>query len=274
MRLDKFLSDMRFGTRSEMRKAVREGRVTVDGVRVKDPGSTVMPKSLVVLDGEPVTYRGFEYILMNKPAGVLSATEDPHQTTVLGLLGPGTRRDLAPAGRLDKDAEGLLLLTNDGALIHSLLSPSKHVPKVYYVRLSRPVTDGDVRTFAEGMSVPEDETAGNARGRAAFTAKPAELVPLNGPGERPDRADSGKEIRELSPNESLKAPDGGFYEASVEITEGHYHQVKRMFAAAGNQVLYLKRIAMGPLRLDEDLPPGKYRHLTEEEINGLRINGA
>lgn len=244
MRLDRYLADMGIGTRSGLKKAIRAGAVFVNGVPVKKADTAVGPEDSVEYEGKPVVWHAVEYYMMNKPAGVISATEDPRQRTVLDLLPPGTRRDLAPVGRLDKDTEGLLLLTNDGQLAHSLLAPGRHVPKQYLAKLDRPFSDEDVRRFAEGLPVPEDETAGNARGRAAFRAAPARL-----------RAAEDKDKDTW---------------AVVEITEGRYHQVKRMFAAVGKQVLSLKRLSMGTLVLDPALAPGQVRPLTGEELRELR----
>ncbi len=187
--------------------------------------------------------------MMNKPVGVISATEDPRQRTVLDLLPPGTRRDLAPVGRLDKDTEGLLLLTNDGQLAHSLLAPGRHVPKQYLAKLDRPFSDEDVRRFAEGLSVPEDGTAGTARGRAAFRAAPARLWAAEDKDE-----DKGKGIGIGKDKDIGKGKD----------------KDKRMFAAVGKQVLFLKRLSMGTLVLDPALAPGQVRPLTGEELRTLQ----
>lgn len=236
---------MGIGTRSGLKKAIRAGAIFVNGVPVKKADTAVGPEDRVEYEGKPVVWHAVEYYMMNKPAGVISATEDPRQRTVLDLLPPGTRRDLAPVGRLDKDTEGLLLLTNDGQLAHSLLAPGRHVPKQYLAKLDRPFSDEDVRRFAEGLSVPEDGTAGTARGRAAFRAAPARLWAAEDKDEDKDTW------------------------AVVEITEGRYHQVKRMFAAVGKQVLFLKRLSMGTLVLDPALAPGQVRPLTGEELRTL-----
>ena len=166
---------------------------------------------------------------MNKPAGVISATEDTRDRTVLDLLEGQQRKDLFPVGRLDRDTEGLLLITNDGELAHRLLSPRNHVDKVYFARLDAPVGETECRLFAEGLKV--DET---------LTAMPAALEIL----------EPGNEVK-------------------VTIREGKFHQIKRMFAAVGREVLYLKRLSMGPLALDGSLPPGAYRRLTEEEESAI-----
>lgn len=229
MRLDKYLSEMGAGTRSELKKAVRSGRVTVNGVKARDASMHVEEGDEIFMDGERVAYEQFVYYLMNKPAGVISATEDTRDRTVLDLLEGQQRKGLFPVGRLDRDTEGLLLITNNGELAHRLLSPKKHVDKVYFARLDAPVGETERRLFAEGLRV--DET---------FTAMPAGLEIL----------DPGNEVK-------------------VTIREGKFHQIKRMFEAVGREVLYLKRLSMGPLALDGSLPPGAYRRLTEEEESAI-----
>ena len=181
------------------------------------------------MDGERVAYEQFVYYLMNKPAGVISATEDTRDRTVLDLLDGQQRKGLFPVGRLDRDTEGLLLITNDGELAHRLLSPKNHVDKVYFARLDGPVGETERRLFAEGLRV--DET---------LTAMPARL----------DVLEPANEVK-------------------VTIREGKFHQIKRMFAAVGREVLYLKRLSMGPLVLDGSLAPGTYRRLTEEEESAI-----
>jgi len=231
-RLDKYLADAGCGTRSEVKKAVRKGAVKVDGVTVKDPGFQLAGNETVTFSGKPVSFEKTVYYLMNKPAGVVSATRDTKEKTVIDLLGENSRPDLFPAGRLDKDTEGLLLITNDGELAHRLLSPRHHVDKTYYVKAQGLLTQEDCRAFAEGLKVSED-----------FTAMPAELVILQA---------------------------GEISEAEVTIREGKFHQVKRMFHAVGKEVLYLKRLSMGTLKLDEALKPGEFRPLTKEELDGLK----
>lgn len=229
MRLDKYLAEMGAGTRSELKKAVRAGRVTINGVKVKDSSIHVGEDDVVGMDGKEIKYERFVYYLMNKPAGVISATEDPRERTVLDLIGGQQRKGLFPVGRLDKDTEGLLLITNDGELAHRLLSPGRHVDKVYFARLDGPVGERERELFAQGLRV--DET---------LTAMPAVLEIL----------EPANEVR-------------------VTIREGKFHQVKRMFAAVGREVLYLKRLSMGPLTLDNGLAAGAYRRLTEEEESAI-----
>ena len=233
MRIDKFLSDMGAGTRTEIKKAIKAGRVSAGGVTVTDPGMHVAGGE-VVFCGRTYLYEPFVYYMLNKPAGVVTATEDRRQRTVLDLIDEPKRKDIFPVGRLDKDTEGLLLITNDGDLAHNLLSPKKHADKVYFVRLSGLVTGEDVTAFAAGLYV--DET---------LTALPAELVILSTDAEK---------------NTS---------ECEITIREGKFHQVKRMFAAVGKEVTYLKRLSMGPLALDPALPVGAWRRLTAEEIRAL-----
>ena len=229
MRLDKYLAEMGAGTRSELKKAVRAGRVTINGVKAKDSSIHVGEDDVVCMDGKEIKYERFVYYLMNKPAGVISATEDPRERTVLDLIGGQQRRGLFPVGRLDKDTEGLLLSTNDGELAHRLLSPGRHVDKVYFARLDGPVGERERELFAQGLRVDE-----------MLTAMPAVLEIL----------ESANEVR-------------------VTIREGKFHQVKRMFAAVGREVLYLKRLSMGPLTLDNGLAAGAYRRLTEEEESAI-----
>ena len=229
MRLDKYLAEMGAGTRSELKKAVRAGRVTINGVKVKDSSIHVGEDDVVSMDGKEIKYERFVYYLMNKPAGVISATEDPRERTVLDLIGGQQRRGLFPVGRLDKDTEGLLLITNDGELAHRLLSPGRHVDKVYFARLDGPVGERERELFAQGLRV--DET---------LTAMPAVLEIL----------EPANEVR-------------------VTIREGKFHQVKIIFAAVGREVLYLKRLSMGPLTLDNGLAAGAYRRLTEEEESAI-----
>ena len=232
MRLDKYLADMGLGTRSEIKKAVRSGRVSVDGRTVTDPGTKVGPEDAVMFDGTAVTYEPYVYYMLHKPAGVISASEDRRERTCVDLIDETRRRDLFPVGRLDRDTEGLLLITNDGDLCHRLLTPSRHVDKVYYARISGKVTGEDVRGFASGLQVDAD-----------FRAMPAQLRIL--------RSDSVSEVE-------------------IVIREGKFHQIKRMFRAVGKEVLYLKRLSMGSLTLDPALEAGAWRRLTADELAELR----
>lgn len=232
IRLDKYLADMGCGTRNEVKQAVKKGAVSVNDVPVKRPEEKVDTEAdRVVFQGKTVSYLKYEYFMLNKPAGVVSATEDRRDRTVIDLIGDKQRKDLFPVGRLDKDTEGLLLITNDGETAHRLLSPRKHVDKVYYARVKGNVTEEDVRLFAQGIDIGDEKPA-----------LPAELVILK---------------------------SGEVSEIELTVREGRFHQVKRMFAAAGKEVVYLKRLRMGTLVLDRNLKPGEYRKLTKEEMDRL-----
>ncbi len=232
MRLDKFLADTGFGTRKEVKSLLRKGDVTVNGETVTDPSHRVREGEDAVAVGKRMaSYEKFRYYMLNKPAGVVSATEDAREKTVLELLPEKERRGLFPVGRLDKDTTGLLILTDDGELAHRLLSPKKHVDKTYHAWLDGELSEREVALFAEGLCVDGE-----------FTALPAKLSILE------------KKL------------------AEVTIHEGKYHQVKRMFEAVGRKVLRLKRISMGPIRLDEALAEGGYRRLSGEEKRKLTGN--
>lgn len=237
LRLDKYLCDMQLGTRSQIKEMVRKSRVQVNGTFVKKSDVKVNTDcDKVLVDGKEVCYVEYEYYMLNKPAGVLSAARDRNAETVLDLIKDNNRKDLFPVGRLDKDTEGLLLITNDGMLSHELLSPSKHVDKVYFAKVRGRMTEREVKAFADGLVIDEE-----------FTALPGKLVIL-----------SYDDIN----NESL---------VEVTIHEGKFHQVKRMFEAVNSEVLYLKRLSMGSLKLDETLNTGEYRQLTQDEIDALKI---
>ncbi len=231
MRLDRFLCEMNIGTRSQVKGFVRQGLVTVNGATAKSPDLKVDEDTdEIFFRGERLLYRKFVYYMMNKPAGVVSATKDNVSGTVLELLRPQDRRDgIFPAGRLDKDTEGFLLLTDDGELAHRLLSPGKHVDKTYRVSLSHPLTDEDSDALERGVDIGEERMT-----------LPASL----------ERLDDTTIL--------------------LTIHEGKFHQVKRMLQAVGNRVTALKRISFGGLKLDEALRPGEYRELTEEELQTLQ----
>ena len=230
-RLDKIVASTGRWSRREVKNLVRQGRVVVNGRQALSPEEKVDPdRTEIRLDGEPIIYARCTYVMLHKPAGVLTATEDSRQKTVLDLLPTAWRKKgLAPVGRLDKDAEGLLLLTDDGELTHRLLSPKYHVDKIYYARVGADLEPSDVEAFAAGMTLDD-----------GLICRPA-----------------GLEI--LSERECL-----------VTLQEGKFHQVKRMLAFRGKPVTYLKRMAMGPLQLDEGLAPGEYRLLTETETELLK----
>lgn len=232
MRLDKFLANAGVGTRSEVKQYIKKGLIQVNGTTVKKADLSISESEDEILyQSKKITLQTHFYYMMNKPQGVISATEDNFQKTVLDLLGNDKRSDLFPVGRLDKDTEGLLLITNDGDLAHRLLAPKKHVSKIYYARIQGRVTEEDVAAFQAGLDIDED-----------FKALPANLKIL--------KSDEESEIE-------------------VEIFEGKFHQVKRMFQAVGKKVVFLKRLSMGKLTLDSTLEVGKYRTLTSKELDML-----
>ena len=234
-RLDKYLADMSVGTRSEVKNLIKKGLVTVNGEVIRKPEYKVdIEKDDLVCRGEPVVYQTLVYYMLNKPAGVISATNDPKQKTVLDLITDKSRKDLFPVGRLDKDTVGLLLITNDGNLAHRLLSPKHHVDKCYFAKVQGNITKDDAEKFAEGVNIgTEDEPEITMPGKLDII-----------------KSDDLSEIR-------------------LTIQEGKFHQVKRMFQAVGKEVVYLKRERMGSLVLDDNLAEGEYRMLTEEELKNL-----
>lgn len=253
LRIDKLLAHMGLGTRSEIKKAVKQGKVTVDGEVVKDSGLIVNPDAqTVAFEGETVVYRDVIYLMLNKPQGVISATEDGRERTVIDLLEPEDRiLQPFPVGRLDKDTVGLLLLTNDGQLAHELLSPRKHVDKTYEAWVLGDVGGNDVEAFASGVELDD-----------GYVTMPAELSILV----KEEATASDNDMRGDSPASAVKSL------IHLTIREGKFHQVKRMFESVGKKVLTLKRISMGPLMLDEKLEQGRYRELTEEEVELLRAH--
>lgn len=237
MRLDKMLSHSGFGTRKEVKALLKKKAVTVNSTVQKDGKFQINPdKDNIEVYGEPVQYQEYMYFMLNKPQGVVSATTDDLHETVIDLLQPHDQiQEPFPVGRLDIDTEGLLLLTNDGALAHNLLSPKKHVDKTYLAEIAGVVTEEDVAAFAEGVTLDD-----------GYLCKPAELM-----------------IEEKNEAERKST-------IQVTIQEGKFHQVKRMFESVGKTVVYLKRLSMGPLKLDEELMLGQYRSLTNEEIERLK----
>ncbi len=234
LRLDKYLADAGVGTRSQVKQMIRKGQIAINGEPVKKPDQKVDgEKDKIEVMGKEIRYQKYRYLLLHKPSGYVSATEDKKEQTVLSLLPEELRKDLFPVGRLDKDTEGLLLLTNDGALAHRLLSPKKHVNKTYYALVQGRVTDEDKAAFLQGVDIGDEKDT-----------LPAQLEIL----------EAAEESRIL-----------------LTIQEGRFHQVKRMFEARGKKVVYLKRISMGPLALEEGLKPGDYRELTEEEQEALGL---
>ena len=244
IRLDKYLADAGMGTRSEAKKFIAAGRVSVNGAVVRDPGCKVSEEDPVSMNGRPVRYAAFEYYLLNKPQGVISATHDEARgaVCVTDLIEDGIRKDLFPVGRLDKDTEGLLLITNDGNLCHRLLSPKNHVDKTYYVELDGLLTEDMIRVLEEGVDIGDD----------AFT--------------RPCRIEWPISMQCRGESSALSGADA----CCITIHEGRYHQIKRMFKMQGRNVIFLKRLSMGPLTLDNTLAPGQYRRLTQEELAALK----
>ncbi|UFT98157.1 rRNA pseudouridine synthase [Radiobacillus kanasensis] len=234
MRIDKLLANMGFGSRKEVKSLLKKGIVICNGEIIKNGQDQVDPNhDDIRVAGELIEYKEFVYLMMHKPPGHVSATEDFRDPTVVDLLEPEDAIfEPFPVGRLDKDTEGLLLLTNDGKLAHQLLSPKKNVGKTYYARIAGSVTEEDVAAFTKGVTLDD-----------GYETKPAELKIL--------RSGSASEIE-------------------VTITEGKFHQVKRMFESVGKKVVYLKRLSMGHLVLDEELPLGSYRELTSEELSLLK----
>lgn len=229
MRLDKFLCDCNLGTRSQIKKDIKAGLVSVNNITVCKPEEKIDEnKDMIYYRDQLCVYEKYVYYMLHKPAGVVSATEDKQERTVLDLLEDDRRTDLFPVGRLDKDTEGLLLITNDGALAHELLSPAKHVEKEYECYLASPLNEEQKMRLEQGVDIGEKTLT-----------QPAQVHIL----------------------ENLRI--------TLTITEGKFHQIKRMLHAVGNEVTYLKRIRMGTLTLDSQLPRGGCRRLTEEELAKL-----
>ncbi len=229
IRLDKYLADSGIGTRSQVKQYIRKGMVTVNGTTVTSGDQKIYSESDIVLfQGKIIAREDYVYYMLHKPAGYVSATSDNISPTVISLIQDATHSDIFPVGRLDKDTEGLLLITNDGDLAHRLLSPKKHVDKTYYVEVDSVIPKTAYEIFAKGMDIGEEKLT-----------LPAKL--------------------------ELLSPQS----AHLTIQEGKFHQVKRMFHGIGCEVTYLKRIQMGSLVLDPDLPPGAYRSLTAQELDTL-----
>lgn len=232
IRLDKYLAQTGNGTRSQVKELIKKGLVSVNGEIIKNSEYKLNEQSdEVFISGSKVNYIRYEYFMLNKPAGYVSATEDKKEKTVLELIKDKKRHDLFPVGRLDKDTEGLLIISNDGAMAHDILSPKKHVDKVYYAKIEGKVQKQHIEVFKEGIDIGEKRKT-----------LPAELCIIS---------------------------SGDISEIEITIREGKYHQIKRMFLAIGMKVLYLKRIKMGNILLDESLKKGEYRRLRDEEIRAL-----
>ncbi len=234
-RLDKVLSNLEFGSRKEIRLLMKQERVKVNDTTVKDPGIQVDPEtSIIKIDDREIMYKKYIYIMMNKPDGVISATFDKRHKTVVNLLpGEFKRFDVFPAGRLDIDTEGLILLTNDGQLAHEILSPKKHIPKTYFARVRGLVDSSDIEKFSGGITLDD-----------GYRTFPAQLEVLN-----------SSEVSEVK----------------LTIYEGKFHQVKRMFQVVEKEVIYLKRISMGGLILDNSLALGECRELTKAEVREIKV---
>ncbi|EEX27684.1 putative 16S pseudouridylate 516 synthase [Lactobacillus jensenii SJ-7A-US] len=232
MRIDKYLANMNVGSRKEVHNLIKAKKVTINEKLVKQAKQQVTENDMVKVDNQTITYQQFHYFMLNKPTGVITATEDPQQKTVLDLIASKDRySDLAPVGRLDKDTTGLLLITNDGQLNHNLLSPKKHVAKTYFVELDQEIANEVDSAFAKGVALADGTQVGSAQ-----------LI-----------------IDKSNKKQGL-----------ITIHEGKFHQIKRMFGLFDLGVVKLKRIKMGNLSLDENLPQGKYRELTEAEISALK----
>lgn len=230
MRLDKFLCDTAGFTRTEAKNAVKKGQIAVNGQVQKAADFKVKENTdTVTFQGKPLSYAAFHYYMLHKPAGVITATEDKKESTVMDILREEKVKNLFPVGRLDKDTEGLLLITDDGELAHNLLSPKKHVDKEYLVKVRDSISEEDCRKLSEGVDIGDEKPTAPAK------------------------------VERVAEKEIL-----------LTIREGRFHQVKRMLQAVGNEVLYLKRLSMGRLRLPEDLEKGAYRPLSEEELYKIK----
>ena len=310
MRLDKFLADMGVGSRSDLKKAIRKSLVTVNGTVEKDPGAQVSAEDHICFDGAEIRYAEQQYYMLHKPAGVLSASEDRRQTTVVDLIRDAAstdasaanasaadhhaagghadgsiarstedalvRKDLFPVGRLDKDTEGLLIITNDGPLAHQLLVPKHHIDKTYYAIVTGTITEDDQRAFTRGIRYDEKLTAlpatlrvlstgktvADLRRALGFTATSERLLRTRLAGPAFIGAEEPADITD----------DTLVSEVEITIQEGKFHQIKKMVKAlpGGKEILYLRRITMGALRLDPNLAPGEFRKLSEDEIQILK----
>mgnify|MGYP004463775173 FL=1 len=230
MRLDKFLCDTAGLTRTEAKNAVKKGQIAVNGQVQKAADFKVKETTdTVTFQGRPLSYAAFHYYILHKPAGVITATEDKKESTVMDILREEKVKNLFPVGRLDKDTEGLLLITDDGELAHNLLSPKKHVDKEYLVKVRDSISEDDCRKLSEGVDIGDEKPTAPAK------------------------------VERVAEKEIL-----------LTIREGRFHQVKRMLQAVGNEVLYLKRLSMGSLRLPKDLEKGAYRPLSEDEIYKIK----
>ena len=310
MRLDKFLADMGVGSRSDLKKAIRKSLVTVNGVVEKDPGAQVSAEDRICFDGAEIRYAEQQYYMLHKPAGVLSASEDRRQTTVVDLIRDAAstdasaanasaadhhaagghddgsivrstedarvRKDLFPVGRLDKDTEGLLIITNDGPLAHQLLVPKHHIDKTYYAIVTGTITEDDQRAFTRGIRYDEKLTALPATLRVLSTGKTVaalrRALGFTATSERLLRTRLAGPAFIGAEEPADITDDTLVSEVEITIQEGKFHQIKKMVKAlpGGKEILYLRRITMGALRLDPALAPGEFRKLSEDEIKILK----
>lgn len=310
MRLDKFLADMGVGSRSDLKKAIRKSLVTVNGAVEKDPGAQVSAEDHICFDGAEIRYAEQQYYMLYKPAGVLSASEDRRQTTVVDLIRDAAstdasaanasasdhhaagghadgriarstedtlvRKDLFPVGRLDKDTEGLLIITNDGPLAHQLLVPKHHIDKTYYAIVTGTITEDDQRAFTRGIRYDEKLTALPATLRVLSTGKTVaalrRALGFTATSERLLRTRLAGPAFIGAEEPADITDDTLVSEVEITIQEGKFHQIKKMVKAlpGGKEILYLRRITMGALRLDPALAPGEFRKLRQEEIKILK----
>lgn len=310
MRLDKFLADMGVGSRSDLKKAIRKSLVTVNGAVEKDPSAQVSAEDRICFDGAEIRYAEQQYYMLHKPAGVLSASEDRRQTTVVDLIRDAAstdasaanasaadhhaagghadgriarstedarvRKDLFPVGRLDKDTEGLLIITNDGPLAHQLLVPKHHIDKTYYAIVTGTITEDDQRAFTRGIRYDEKLTALPATLRVLSTGKTVaalrRALGFTATSERLLRTRLAGPAFIGAEEPADITDDTLVSEVEITIQEGKFHQIKKMVKAlpGGKEILYLRRITMGALRLDPDLAPGEFRKLRQEEIKILK----
>ena len=310
MRLDKFLADMGVGSRSDLKKAIRKSLVTVNGAVEKDPGAQVSAEDRICFDGAEIRYAEQQYYMLHKPAGVLSASEDRRQTTVVDLIRDAAstdasaanasaadhhaagghddgsiarstedalvRKDLFPVGRLDKDTEGLLIITNDGPLAHQLLVPKHHIDKTYYAIVTGTITEDDQRAFTRGIRYDEKLTALPATLRVLSTGKTVaalrRALGFTATSERLLRTRLAGPAFIGAEEPADITDDTLVSEVEITIQEGKFHQIKKMVKAlpGGKEILYLRRITMGALRLDPALAPGEFRKLRQEEIKILK----
>lgn len=258
VRLDKYLADSGFGTRSQVKNIIKTGNVIVNGQPEKDSGRRVdTDQDEVICNGKRIGYNEYEYYLLYKPEGIITASRDKTEKTVVDLIKSKKRRDLFPVGRLDRDTEGLLLITNDGKLSHELLAPGKHVDKTYLALIEGDMLDDTTERFAEGVDIGDEDLT-----------KPAKLVVYDSVDKAGDERLVQKfgELRKTINEETKEEGDYKLTAIQITITEGRYHQIKRMFESIGCRVVYLKRIAMGRLTIPSDLALGEYIEIEKVDI--------